>query len=862
MKLAATYRVYAFSAVTALLIASCSIDEPMNLPQMQDGGICLEFISDPMDNLMVGTKASDQKNDAEKQIHNLHIFFFDKDGQYLEGNYLSGYPDATAKDVGGYYSPGQGVTIVKLDNSLINSPDAATATVYAIANVNPDFFMPLDENGRPKNVPDMHALEALDYPADPEEDHIFLELPETGMPMSVKKNVDLTGQSGSDEDRVLQLQALMARVDINLQINSNISGSNGRPSFTMTGWKAHNLPCKTGFAELAERNLEEDGTTRSSIVQDEFVREIQTANNGSGSISFSFYMYENIQKGMSAEEYDYPDKAYINDPEHPDMNVDRRQNYKPLLLGEDTARAAAVELRGYYSTYNDQNYEATYMVSYTLYLGSNHIDNFEINRNHQYKNNITVKGLIANDQHSQDEFTFDARVNVDTEDNKYYISMLREREHDAHFCVTPMDVYFFAPESLNPQMQVIIGEVPAGTDQPSSVPDWIRLERIDARDMASGKDFTYSNQTGNNYSIYSSPGNGTHLTTGPWTAGNGKRAFFTTDLFPRTDGSPDMGMSVLKSRETIINSRDRIYFYIDENLKLEDRYATITLIYYEDDGSGRKEVSRRTIQIGQVHLLPVEVPTYDENGNLHNDGNSHPIIYMEQFEEYLDHYDPLDVHNTHLIYHGLQWLADGELDNLYENRGDALNPGLDFTYPSNLGNVGQVYCSGYQYTSFLVERTGQEIMHLNQEPVSAFQYCYNRNKRKSDGSIPHLSYGETIIGHYYQDGDSDENPSKWFLPGIRQMEDALSQYYNTFPEFQNNFYWSASAGEEAGGTSGQNRSRARATAIKPDGSYHPSGGGDGDETRYAYELGNGGYALRSEELRIRAFRIDLNPTTY
>ena len=57
MKLAATYRVYAFSAVTALLIASCSIDEPMNLPQIQNGGICLEFISDPMDNLMVGTKA-------------------------------------------------------------------------------------------------------------------------------------------------------------------------------------------------------------------------------------------------------------------------------------------------------------------------------------------------------------------------------------------------------------------------------------------------------------------------------------------------------------------------------------------------------------------------------------------------------------------------------------------------------------------------------------------------------------------------------------------------------------------------------------------------------------------------------------
>lgn len=856
MKLAATYRVYAFSAVTALLIASCSIDEPMNLPQMQDGGICLEFISDPMDNLMVGTKASDQKNDAEKQIHNLHIFFFDKDGQYLEGNYLSGYPDATAKDVGGYYSPGQGVTIVKLDNSLINSPDAATATVYAIANVNPDFFMPLDENGRPVNVPDMHALEALDYPADPEEDHIFLELPETGMPMSVKKTVDLTGQSGSDEDRILQLQALMARVDINLQINSNISGSNGRPSFTMTGWKAHNLPCKTGFVELAERYLEEDGTTRSALVQDEFVREIQTANNGSGSISFSFYMYENIQKGISAEEYDYPDKAYINDPEHPDMNVDRRQNYKPLLLGEDTARAAAVELRGYYSTYNDQNYEATYMVSYTLYLGSNHIDNFEINRNHQYKNNITVKGLIANDQHSQDEFTFDARVNVDTEDNKYYISMLREREHDAHFCVTPMDVYFFAPESLNPQMQIIIGEVPAGTDQPSSVPEWIRLERIDARDMASGTDFTYSNQTGNNYSIYSSPGNGTHLTTGPWTAGNGKRAFFTTDLFPRnSNGSLEMDKSVLKSRETIINSRDRIYFYIDENLKLEDRYATITLIYSEDDGSGREEVSRRTIQIGQVHLLPVTITeeyAWDEVSPVgiiwEEKFKKDVTIYMEVYEEYLDHYDPLDIHSTDMIYSGLPWGLEGieieEYISSYDVKGERERLLGTVKYYASTGWSHNWY-QGLEFTDKMVSEASQTVQNLNQKPRSAAEYCFNRNKRKKDGSVP-----------------IDDQKGKWFLPAIRQMERAFTEYYNTFPEFQNNFYWSASAGEEAGGTSGQNPSRARATAIKPDGSYHPSGGGDGDATRYAYELGKGGYALRSEELRIRAFRIDLNPTTY
>ena len=33
------------------------------------------------------------------------------------------------------------------------------------------------------------------------------------------------------------------------------------------------------------------------------------------------------------------------------------------------------------------------VATYTLYLGSNHTDNFEVKRNYQYKNNITITGL-------------------------------------------------------------------------------------------------------------------------------------------------------------------------------------------------------------------------------------------------------------------------------------------------------------------------------------------------------------------------------------------------------------------------------------------------------------------------------------
>ena len=94
------------------------------------------------------------------------------------------------------------------------------------------------------------------------------------------------------------------------------------------------------------------------------------------------------------------------------------------------------------------------------------------------------------------------------------------------------------------------------------------------------------------------------------------------------------------------------------------------------------------------------------------------------------------------------------------------------------------------------------------------------------------------------------------------MEDALTQYYTTFGEFQTEYYWSSSAGEEEGGTDGQSETRARATKVDlndPTGYAQSGGGGRDGWQKYAYEYDRGGYALRTEVLRIRAFRVDLNP---
>lgn len=822
------YRLLAAVALLGLAgLSSCRQEEPLEPSGMPDDPMTtLTFVSDPMSFHRVTTRASDIKEENEKRINRLHVFFFDAEGNYLEGAYLTGYPDASQR--GGYYSPGEGVTLLKIDRELFDNPGLAkSATVYAVANVDAAIFGRDDDgDGRPDGIRNRADLEQFVYR--PASGTVSTGLPAEGMPMVGVRTLDLTGGT-PENDRQVELTALMARIDVTIQLDSEVQDGN-LPAFYLMDWTARNLPTQVAFTAPdagGRTGWTEAWTTQSNVSLQ------RTIYNRNGQISFTFYMYENIQqpewKIDPGEEWANPnvDPATLTDAErekalYPDgVSKTQRQRYKPYLAHAD---AASIVLHGFYMTYNGAAYE----VRYTLYLGANHTNDFSVKRNHQYKNDITIKGLTAQDSETG-EYTLDARVNVEEEDNEYYIAMLRERNHDAHFCITPMDVYLFAPESVNPTMEVILGEVPEGseTPDPATVPDWVRLERIAAADMAAG---TVSES---GFTAYAQ--GGSHLAVGtPWTAGNGKRAFFTRGMLKAG------GALYGNTRTTIQDSRDRVYFYLDENLVLQDRSATVTMIYKENGVEKR----RRTLLLEQAHLLPVAM----------RDGGT---LYMEQYEEYLDHYDPLDEYATDQIYDGLPWadlnsgLEDFEVEQLYETWFATPITSTEYDPP------GQVFNDGYPYTSFVIYRSNQGVMTLNDRPRSAFEYCFNRNKRNMDGTID-MQYD---YKSWYDAYLEVTNGSKWFLPGIRQMEDALTQYYTTFGEFQTDYYWSSSAGEREGGTSGQSTTRARATKVDlndPTGYAQSGGGGRDGWQKYAYEYDRGGYALRTEELRIRAFRIDLN----
>ncbi len=775
---------YYFLPVAAMLLpAACTTEEDFGGGTVPPGdGFTIEAVCQNMLPQQVVTRSAIAKDKKEKHINQLYLFFFDKNGNYLEST--------KEKVFLPYMAPLANTSNVSIPTDVFKEPALAEeTTIYALANVTPEVVADADSDGYPDNFPKegkdgkkpKDLLEAFVYdPANytPNTRDDITTLPSTGMPMAGKSAtpVKLT-EKGS---LTMQLKALMARIDINISIDSDHSDESGRlPRLSIAEWGVYNMPTAVPLTEPDNglTNL----TTKDAYRNVKNIPSDAVVYNHDGAASLTFYMFENmIAPDEDPESYEYP-AGVVDD-------VDK-QRWKPRLVNENS-KATYFKMKAYYTTYNgdpflpaDQD-NTTIEAEYTFYLGGDPVKDFKVISNRHYANNIVISGLthVGN---NPDHITFDARVNITEQNNPFYLSMLRERDHDAHFCITPLDVYLF-DEDANPQMTVSIDDPESHT--------WIRMERVPAENMQKG-------------TLPAGMNTDTHLATGQkWTAGNGKRKYFTTDLVTSTLANNTL--------YNITTSRDRIYFYLDENLSTKDRTATVNISYTDENTQTPRT---RTIEIVQHGLLPVTVPG--------DDGNPTQQIYVEAYEEYISHYDPLNEFEGNYIYDGLEWGLSGE----YLGGGWPAGVIVKWT---------EVYYNGAEATRHIISKAGQSTINLNEKPRSAAEYCYNKNKRNDNGTVQGMT-----------------NSSGWFLPGIRQLEAILTSYYNTYPEFQRNFYWSSAAGKRRilGGLDYyEDNSYARATKALPDGGYAES---DWDDT-YTSEDGNTGKTPRTGvRLRIRAAYI-------
>ena len=636
---------YLYGLLCVVTLFACQQEEEWDMAQQSKDEISLNISTTGlMNQYTVTTKGTDVKTTEEQEIKSLHVFIFDN-----EGNYLEALDDHRYQ---GYRSITGGKTVMNIDREGWKEPDKAkTATVIVVANVEEGTFHGGSAGAHPENIDNRNDI--ADFVYKPLKDRAITQLPESGMPMYGRVDeVDLTS-SNKEQSIDIPMKALLARVDVSLEINSSSSDlTNTLPSLSVTGCKVLNVPLATKFTqENAETNLDPE----TGMGKNEFTfppTTVQTIYNKNGKLEYTFYTFENLQEPARTE----PEGGY---PEG--LTEDQKQRYKPELADKDNSMV--FQLSGKYITYNG----AAYDVIYSLYLGANHTNDFKVARNKQYKNNVTIKGIV-DAGNNPEHVTFDTRVNVSAS-NPYFVSMLKDRTLDCHFNVVPMDIYFFQENPSSPVTQKMTVEILDPTTA-----SWVRMEKVTATQMEYGE----------------APNTDCMATGEEWHAGNGKRRYFTTDLVTNTlSGNTSIEVDA---------SRDRIYFYVDENLDVwhlgdsrdqRTRTATLKLTYYEND----QEIGTRELVLEQSKLLEVKYIDTDQ-GDI-DAGMVGKVFYIEAYEEYLSHGDPLNEFTNNQIYTGLPWED---------------YTGGSGTIIGRLNTLSGPYCSSNFYNGYeFTEKIAQEV---------------------------------------------------------------------------------------------------------------------------------------------------------
>lgn len=845
------------AALSIVAMTGCSDDNELWDEPEASGPVTIVAQSvdmiEPFSMPEVLSRANDPKNEAEKKINTLHLFFFDKDGQFIKSNadnfkpYIPNVKNFMFVVKDEAYKTMTDVTIVGIAN--INGTDNESANYFNTAypdgtvittggeiedgtrinpgetrNPNPCTITSLADLQKWVYAPKLRTAEGTD----------ITQLPKAGMPMiGMLKGVDLSKASGNT---IIPMKALMARVDIRVTLDPNQESTDGRlPQLTIKEYGVMNMPTTVPYTmpdTVAEKSTPVLGKGElEKEVKVTLENPIVINKNTHDQDVFTYYTYENIQ---------YPNK----DAKRPDgssayqggvltfpkgVTTDKeKQRWKPTIAYKD--RASAMVLRGSYITHQGLTYEAEFKV----FMGQNTIDDFKVKRNHKYVNNITIHGLDYVRNSDDNTYTFDGRVNVKT-DNPVYLAIVNERKVDAHASVRPMDVWFLLRENADGTLNENVdwySEIEVSIVDPDKC-GWVRMELVPR-------------------SVMEEAG---------FKAGTGARDYFTTDLVTNTlAGNDRVIIRAYKDNDNskYEQSRSRVYFYIDENVtpnaqgEILDRIAKVNIVYRKRESENGPILDERirTLEIEQRGLKKI---TYS-----HPNGGPIDNTYMEYYEEYLEHYDPLDQHTMPgEVYEGMPWGKEGTRYDqvqtgtifgrpIYDNySGEIVNyirRSLDYVYDKGLEATQWVLFRRRGINDYVSMSTVK--LYNDDHPVTAFHYCYGKNKRNADGSVP------SPKNDNYQNIEN----GGWYLPGIRELERALTEYYLTFPDFRGNFYWSASAAQNLDDEyDGAKRARATKAIVNGSSVRYAESGGDDSTNNYTETNNDKGRAERWRNFRVRAF---------
>lgn len=744
----------AIATILMLQLTSCSQDEiciQSSSPNIQVIGRIPNY-----NPYYVNTKADDNgKTVEESAIKYMALLTFDTSGKLIDTQQLKGSAAIFVID--------RDILIEKATNR-----DLTKSSMYLIANID-------QSQAAGWNIVTIDDLKNLVYKTS----LTSVGIPSTGIPMIGKiEDLDLSPDATIAGDKIqIELELLYAKIEFNLTLNATQIEPQ-TPSFYVRSCVAYNLP--KGVHLVGNIDDDTKQTADFNNVIEEGINIPITGNReltNMNSLAFTFYMPEHQVNPSKTDEQVYP-AGISSDIE--------KQRYKPLFVedGEGNyydGKPAYVLINGTYTDHQDQEH----LVTYKVYLGSNAIDNFYVERNGRYVNDVTILGITNSKDAEEGSVSMDHRVDVSR--NDFIVFMEREAMLDSHFEVRPIRVKINPDENGQPKGKVTI-----------SIPDdcnWIRLEKSNSNN---GDALKYCD--------------------------NGKRKYFTTTLFENSD----LGEST--SCDIISNDNNCVWLYIDEYVEIltgltgktdeqiadivaeqqkKKRSAIITLTYEPVNGGPTEVVEYQFIQ---RCIYPVMTTVNNTQYNRRNADGTPYIYYIEFFEEYLHNFDSNDGFGL-TDYEGMPWgLEDLPISSEYQaafidessksfllsvldwlniNTKQILNesigtletkPVYDFYLSRDKEEKGlpeEVTLRDYKGKYFtheiltVAKNNGKlSAGTLDVEPESAAEYCYNKNKRDDNNLL-------------------SKEDMHWYMPSIDEIEDIVTSAHFDFPVFQDNFYWSS-----------------------------------------------------------------------
>ena len=554
-------------------------------------------------------------------------------------------------------------------------------------------------------------------------------------PAQTDANVDglpLVNDSPTDNLEI-PLKSMYAKFTFTISVDSDqeIVG-NKAPRFDLLKYAVHNIAA-TVDANSSTNGVGEVIESSGEIPMGNFAQGATTAE-------FDFYLPERyltptrtIDDVLPAElkKKTYDESVDADQNGYRDEDEKYHQRFKNLLT--EGQAATYVTMTGKYTDHQ----EHTYDVDYKIYLGANNYNDFNINRNTHYDNNITIRGIDdSNDQSAGGNYvSIDWRVNI-KRSTPLVIGLRRETLLDAHYEVRPLRLHLVGkdiPTGKSATVQLLNVD---GTT--NNLPNWIRLE-------ASGNTRD-------------------HITTATSTSA-GKRKYFTTDLVTKT-----LKDNTRVTVNNLTGNTQAVWIYVDENTTTQSRTAIVRVTYDNSEPQDYKIVQ---------HGLHAVTST---------DGDR--TYYIEHYEEYLYNFDTADLY-AQTKEEGMPWGLNGkQLSNKYYSFNPNLTPNVswptyetkatrpyyDFyikkhdSFASSNGGTVREY-PGQAFTTEIANNRNAGITYLTMadQANSAVEYCYNRNKKNSDGTVD----------------------VKWYLPAADELEDIIVAGFSEFKEFQDNYYWSS-----------------------------------------------------------------------